>query len=93
MKRTLTILTLLCLLPVCALAQSVFKGKVTDTRGEPVPGVSVLGTVSGRTVGAITGQDGSWTLQTDPDRPLTFSCLGYETRQAAPSASSLIVLA
>ena len=92
MKRILTLLILLCLIPAGALAQQHFSGKVTDADGAPLPGVSVVGTAAGRTVGAITDQDGSWSLNADPTGPLTFTCIGYKTLRQAPGASALVVL-
>lgn len=92
MKRLLILLSLLCFLPGWLAAQQRFSGRVTDAKGEPIPGVSVIGSAAGRTVGTVTDQDGTWSLTADPDRPLTFSCIGFATLQNTPAESSLIVL-
>ena len=59
-------------------AQSIqVTGKVTDTSGEPLPGVNVL--VKGTNNGASTDFDGFYTIKTNPGDVLIFSFLGYET--------------
>ena len=91
MKRFLILLTLLSL-PALLFAQQKFSGRVTDDKGEPIPGATVAGTAAGRAVGTVTAQDGTWTLSVDPDQPITFSCLGYTTLQSDPSESAIVVL-
>ena len=93
MKKLLILLSLLCLAPGLLTAQQRYSGRVTDEKGEPVPGASVVGTLSGKPVGTVTGQDGTWTLSADPGEALTFSCLGYTTQQKSPSESAIVVLA
>ncbi len=62
--------------------QSNINGKVTDTRGEPLPGVSVL--VKGTTTGTITDVDGNYSLSNVPnDAILVFSFVGMKARETA----------
>lgn len=53
-------------------------GKVTDTLGEELPGVSV--TVKGENRGTITGIDGSFTIKADASNVLQFSFVGYKNQ-------------
>lgn len=60
-------------------------GVVTDEKGEPLPGASVL--VEGTTSGQVTDVDGKYTISTYADRTLVFSFIGYKS-QAFPARSS-----
>lgn len=52
-------------------------GKVTDEKGEPLPGVSIV--VKGTTIGILTDMDGKYVLNvTGPDVVLEFSFVGYD---------------
>ncbi len=51
-------------------------GKVTDEKGEPLPGVSVV--VKGTTVGILTDMEGKYALNVQgPDVSIEFSFVGY----------------
>ena len=74
----LLVFSLLCLLcPLLALAQNrPVSGKVTDTKGAGLPGVTVV--VPGTTIGAGTDADGNFQLQVPPTATtLSFSFVGY----------------
>ena len=61
-----------------AQQQKSVSGKVTDTTGAPLPGVSVV--IKGTTSGVITDMDGKFTLSRVPaDGILTFSFVGMKT--------------
>jgi len=55
------------------------KGRITDSQGQPLPGVMVL--LKGTKVGTNTDPDGRYTLAKVPTRPvvLVFSFVGYST--------------
>ncbi|HPT31634.1 MAG TPA: carboxypeptidase-like regulatory domain-containing protein, partial [Prolixibacteraceae bacterium] len=56
----------------------VLSGKVTDTSGLPLPGVSV--TIKGTVTGTITNPDGIYSLSNvPPDATLVFSFVGMRT--------------
>jgi TonB-linked SusC/RagA family outer membrane protein len=50
-------------------------GRVTDTKGQGIPGVTVL--VKGTTNGTTTGADGNFTLDAPTDATLVISSIGY----------------
>ncbi len=56
-------------------------GRVTDTKGEPLPGVTVL--VKGTTTGASTDADGRFSISVPEGSTLVFSSVGF-VRQELP---------
>ncbi|MDD4192836.1 MAG: SusC/RagA family TonB-linked outer membrane protein, partial [Mangrovibacterium sp.] len=71
--------------------QQSFKvsGRVTDSSGDPLPGVSVL--IKGTTRGTVTGTDGSYTLGGIPDDGiLQFSFIGMDVQEIAVTGRSRI---
>lgn len=54
------------------------KGKVTDTEGKPLPGVTI--TVVGTTRGVITDTDGTYSIEVKPTDKLVFSFIGMESQ-------------
>ena len=54
-------------------------GTVTDTKGEPVIGASVL--VKGAGTGTVTDVDGNFTLDAPTDALLAVSYIGYKTQE------------
>lgn len=73
--------------------QRPFSGKVSDSAGGPLPGVSVV--IKGTTVGTITDMDGKYTLPKVPENAiLQFSFVGMRTQeiQAAGKTTLDIVL-
>lgn len=66
-------------------------GRVTDPKGEPLPGVTVL--VKGTTLGTSTGVDGSFSLSVPENSTLVFSSVGFKTRELAiAGATSTIAI-
>jgi TonB-linked SusC/RagA family outer membrane protein len=57
-------------------------GKVTDSSGQPLPGVTVL--VKGTTTGTISNSEGTYTLSNvPPDGTLVFSFVGMKSQEIA----------
>ncbi len=62
------------------MQQKVISGKVTDSSGAPLPGVSVV--VKGTTTGVITDMDGKYSLVNVPEKAiLQFSFVGMKTQE------------
>ena len=62
-----------------AFAQNRVTGKVTDRTGMPLPGVNVL--EKGTTNGSITNVDGKYVINVNKGKTLTFSYIGFTTRE------------
>ncbi len=54
------------------------RGKVTDTDGKPLPGVTI--TIVGTTRGVITDTDGTYSIDAEPTDKLVFSFIGMESQ-------------
>ncbi len=64
-------------------------GKVTDSSGGPLPGVTVI--IKGTTVGTITDADGNYTIASVKENAiLIFSFVGLKTQEVALSGKSII---
>jgi TonB-linked SusC/RagA family outer membrane protein len=61
-------------------------GRVTDSKGEGLPGVTVL--VKGTTTGTSTGADGSFSLNVPENSTLVFSSIGYKNQELAVTGAS-----
>lgn len=78
--RPLGLLLLLCLIPLCSIAQNIMvKGIVKDNFGEPVIGANV--TEKGTTNGMITDLDGNFSLTVQKNATLVISYIGYVTQE------------
>lgn len=88
--RDLFLLSLLCLgITQSLLAQNVtVKGKVTDEKGEMIPGASV--TVKGSQQGTLTDAEGVYSIDVAGNATLVFSFLGYLKEEVAVSNRSTI---
>lgn len=86
--RGLKHLVLLCMF-CCALstiAQTSIQGRVKDSNGNPLVGVSVV--VKGATIGTITDTDGHFSIKVPGQKNvLTFSFLGYKKQAIAVGGS------
>lgn len=73
---------LFCLLPgIAALAQTVTGRVLAADDNQPLPGVSIL--VKGTTTGTTTLADGRYSINAPANATLTFSFIGYETKEEA----------
>lgn len=61
--------------------QKLIRGRITDTTGQPISGVSVQ--ILHTKTGVITDMDGRFELQASSDDTLVFSYIGYQVRQIA----------
>ena len=86
----LTACVALLLMGGSAFAQSLIKGKVLDSKGEPIIGAAVL--VPGTTTGAVTDIDGNFEIRVTPGTALEASCIGYVTKTVSAAAGMTITL-
>lgn len=85
--RPLGLLLLLCLIPLCSIAQNItVKGIVKDNLGESVIGANV--TEKGTTNGMITDLDGNFSLTVQKNATLVISYIGYVTQEIAIKGST-----
>ncbi|UOG77508.1 SusC/RagA family TonB-linked outer membrane protein (plasmid) [Hymenobacter tibetensis] len=90
MKRS-TWLTLLPVLGLHSLAQAQTKtvsGKVTDSKGGALPGVTVI--VQGTQQGLSTGADGSYSIGVPDNATLVFSSIGYDSKTVAVGSQAVV---
>ena len=91
--RRMLLSGLLVLLGVlCAPAQTaLIKGTVVDDTGEPLIGASVSSL--GKTKAAVvTDIDGNFTIRVTPGEKLSFSYVGYETKEEPAKDGMNVVL-
>ena len=70
------------------LQTSTVSGKVTNEKGEAIPGVSVV--IKGTTSGTITDIDGNYKIEVNTDAILAFSFIGYQSQEVKVGASTTI---
>jgi len=76
-------------MPLPQSAQRKVSGKVTDSGGSSLPGVSVV--VKGTTTGVITDNNGNYSLANIPENStLQFSFVGMKTQEIAVGSKSAI---
>jgi TonB-linked SusC/RagA family outer membrane protein len=80
---------LLLLISIAASAQQIsISGKVTDGKGNPIPGVTV--TVKGTTKGTNSGANGNYSISATGNDILAFSSVGFERQEIAVNSRRLI---
>jgi len=62
-----------------AIQPVTIQGKVTDSKGQPLIGVSIQ--VKGTTKGTVTNVEGAFSVAANPGNVLVISFVGYETKQ------------
>jgi TonB-linked SusC/RagA family outer membrane protein len=71
-----------------AFFQSIVKGKVTDIKGGPLPGVSVK--LQGTSVGTVTNVNGEFSIAAPGDGVLVFSYIGYQNTSVPIGGKSVV---
>lgn len=86
------LLSVLALLPAAALAQGMVtvSGTVADSNGDPLIGCSVQ--LKGSGVGTVTDLDGHFKLQVPEGKTLTFSYIGYKTKELKAQKNMKVTL-
>lgn len=92
MKRIkLLFVCLLLAVSAAAYAQGQqVTGTITDTKGEPLPGVSVV--VDGTTTGVVTGADGRFSINARPGQTLSFYLFGMKSLKQEVAGSVIDVV-
>ncbi|MBL7965566.1 MAG: TonB-dependent receptor [Prolixibacteraceae bacterium] len=70
------------------MQQATVSGKVTDENGELLPGVSVL--IKGTTTGAITDNEGKYSIRAEKNSVLVFSFIGMKTKEVVFDGKSTL---
>lgn len=79
-------MVLVCCMVIQGYAQNIpIRGKVTDDAGEPLIGAAVK--VKNSNTGAITGNDGRFSLSVAPGAYLTITYVGYEAKEVPVSGN------
>lgn len=86
------LLSVLALLPAAALAQGMVTatGTVTDANGDPLIGCTVQ--LKGSSVGTVTDLDGRFKMQVPEGKTLTFSYIGYKTKEVKAQKTMKVTL-
>ena len=87
-KRFITALLVFLTIGIQAFAQNAVTGKVTDPKGEPIPGASIM--IKGTQTGTMTNLDGSYSLNVRPGATLVFSCIGFQNQEVVPGSRSVV---
>ena len=87
-KRIITFLLALLFVGAQVFAQNSVTGKVTDSKGEAIPGASII--VKGTQTGTMTNMDGSYSLNVRQGATLVFSCIGFKTQEVLPGSRSVV---
>ncbi len=78
--------TLLLFFAISVFGQEItVSGKVTDSSGEPLPGVNVL--VKGTSAGTITDIEGAYRLSAPEGSTLVFSFVGFRSQEISITSS------
>jgi len=88
MRKKLTLL--FCLIYTFYMVGQTVTGTVTDTKGVPLGGVSVL--VQGTLTGTVTDIDGNYSINVEGEDNLSFSFLGFKTQIIAVGNKNVIDL-
>lgn len=80
LKGFISLITLLLLQTGFGQNLKTVTGKVTDSTGAGIPGVSV--TLQGRTTGSVTNSEGDYSIRAADGNTLTFSSIGYANQTA-----------
>ena len=89
LQKTLSVLFLLCMIPLGMNAQTV-KGTVNDETGEPIIGATVK--VQGSSEGSITDFDGNFSVKAASNATLVISYVGYEPQEVKVGGRSNVTV-
>jgi TonB-linked SusC/RagA family outer membrane protein len=87
-KFPLFILMLFACINIALAQNTTVKGKVSDSKGEPLPGVTVK--VTGTNNATTTDVNGNYSLNAPANSELTFSFVGYTTQVDRVGSSGIL---
>ncbi len=87
MRRKLLLIFLTFISGLTLFAQQTITGKITDTNGQPIAGVSVKAIKSGKI--ALTGSDGTFSLVLPAEDELEISSIGYVKQRVKTGSGSV----
>jgi TonB-linked SusC/RagA family outer membrane protein len=82
------VLKILWRIPSSSVFDAVVSGRVTDQKGQPIPGVTVSS--EGGIIGTVTDLDGMFSLEVSEQAVLVFSFIGYQTQRISVEDQSII---
>lgn len=86
MRKTLMLVVVLLCASMCVEAQTrQISGKITDTKGSPIPGVTIK--IKGSRAGTSADPEGNYTIKVRPSATLVFSGVGLETQEVEVGTS------
>ncbi|MDO6802337.1 TonB-dependent receptor [Wenyingzhuangia sp. 1_MG-2023] len=84
-----TILLLMVFFAATSFAQKIkISGKVTNTNGEPLTGVSII--IKGESKGTVSDFDGLYSLKVQPKNTLVFNYLGFAPKEIRVNNKTII---
>jgi len=91
-SKTLLLAASLVLSGALAFAQNrTISGKVTDSNGDPIPGVAVVARTGANTIGEMTDANGQYTISVPASvQTLTFTMLSFEDNEVSIGGRSVI---
>lgn len=87
-NQILFLLIIFCMGSMSAYAQRTVKGVVSDEKGAPMAGVSVI--IEGTQKGIATNTSGAYSINVESKKRLVFSFFGYETQKIEVLNSDVI---
>jgi len=90
MRNQLLLLTGLTLLTISAIAQQTITGKVTDSKGSSLPGVSVK--VKGTNRGTQTNSAGDFSIQASSNEELEITIIGYKSQSLLVGTNTFLAI-
>ncbi|SFD17139.1 SusC/RagA family TonB-linked outer membrane protein [Algibacter pectinivorans] len=88
MKQIILIILGVLSFSFTAEAQNIIEGTITDSQGQPIPGVNVI---EKNTVNGVASDfDGNYTISTRNNAILVFSYIGYKTQEISVNSRSKI---
>ena len=90
MRNQFLLIAAFLLFTITSFAQQVITGKITDTNGSPLAGVSVK--VKGTNRGSATNNAGEFSIQASPDDELEITIVGYKKQSIKVGGGSSLAI-